>query len=106
MNFDEYQQLAARTGHDTDIFVSFLGLAGEAGECCDLYKKVYAHGHKLDHDKLKKELGDLCWYIADVCTKMGYSFDEVVKINIKKLKIRYPQGFDPERSQNRNLDDK
>lgn len=105
MNFDEYQKLANRTGNNTDIFVSFLGLAGEAGECCDLYKKVYGHGHKLDLEKFKKEIGDVIWYCSDLCTKLGLSLDEVAQLNIDKLKARYPNGFDPQRSQNRKPED-
>ena len=110
MNFDEYQQLAYKTaGHgpdkQTDIFVSLLGLAGESGEVLDYMKKVYVHGHKLDEDKLKKELGDTIWYLSDLCSRFGFSLDEVAQLNIKKLKSRYPEGFSAQKSQNRKPED-
>lgn len=105
MDFDVYQELAAKTGNQTDVFVSFLGLAGETGECCDLYKKVYGHGHKLDLDKFKKEFGDVLWYLSDLCTKFDLKLSDVAETNIQKLKSRYPNGFNPIHSQNRKPED-
>ena len=98
MDFNEYQNLASRTAninaspHDR-ILYSCLGLTGEAGEFVDAYKKIVAHGHTMDEDKLKKELGDVLWYLADLCSNFGWSLDEVAKGNILKLAKRYPQAF-------------
>src|SRR3990167_2912514 len=110
MNFEEYQELANTTAgafpEEEIIFwtlITILGLTGETGEVADYLKKVYGHGHKLDEVKLKKELGDVLWYVADICTKLNVSLDEVAKLNIEKLKNRYPEGFSQHKSQNRNI---
>ena len=95
-----YQQLAQRTspdGHDR-ILNGVLGLAGESGECADLVKKALFQGHKLDRDHLIDELSDVAWYIAETATGLGVSLSEILNHNIEKLKRRYPDGFDPERS--------
>jgi NTP pyrophosphatase (non-canonical NTP hydrolase) len=112
MRFDEYQELAGRTAGTfseeeriTKILISTLGLAGEAGEVADFLKKIYGHNHTFDVTKLKKELGDVLWYVADICTKFGIDMDEVAALNIEKLRARYPNGFDPVKSQNRKPGD-
>lgn len=108
MEFNEYQQLAentARKANDTaeKRFTNFaFGLMGETGEVVDLLKKHLFHGHELDQDKLKIELGDICWYIATIATTAGIEFDEIAESNIEKLKTRYPAGFSDERSINRS----
>ncbi len=103
MNANEYQQQAARTlidGPDfslTDtefmtVWVA-LGLAGEAGEVAELVKKGLLHRHGLDLQKLHKELGDVCWYIAALCTECGFDLGDVLNANIAKLQTRYPNGY-------------
>ena len=112
MNLKEYQDLAKTTAGEFSeeertiwTLVSALGLCGEAGEVADYLKKIYGHGHQLDYVKLKKELGDVLWYLADICTKFGVSLDEVAQLNIDKLKKRYPSGFSVEASVNRKKED-
>lgn len=81
-----------------------LGLAGESGEVADMLKKHYAHGpgHEIQPEKLKKELGDVLWYVATVAKSFGFSLSEVADGNIAKLRARYPEGkFSAERSANR-----
>lgn len=78
-----------------------LGLPGEAGEVADLVKKHFFHGHVLDRDDLIKELGDVCWYLALICTAIGVSLEYVMGQNIEKLKRRYPEGFSESASINR-----
>jgi len=96
MIFDEYQQLAARTsGESSDIVNGALGLAGEAGEVVELIKKHRYHGRDLDLDALKKELGDLLWYMAETASQAGLSLDDIAAHNVAKLKERHPDGFDP-----------
>lgn len=75
-----------------------LGLTGEAGEVADYVKKVVAHGHALDADKLAKELGDVLWYTAVMADAIGRSLEDIAAQNIVKLKARYPEGFSHERS--------
>lgn len=70
-----------------------LGVAGEAGEVADYMKKVLHHGHALDIEKLTKELGDVCWYVAVLANEAGIKFSTVLEENEKKLRARYPDGF-------------
>jgi NTP pyrophosphatase (non-canonical NTP hydrolase) len=101
-----YQQHAAETANDTlassiRLAVAGLGLAGEAGEVADHIKKYIGHDHALDRDRVSKELGDVLWYVAEICTVLDFDMSEVAGQNLKKLGKRYPNGFDPERSRNR-----
>lgn len=106
MTILEYQALAARTSNkeltkDEHLLNGVLGLNGEAGELADLVKKHRFQGHKQDIEHIAKELGDICWYIAETATAIGYDLETIMKMNIDKLRQRYPDGFDPERSQHR-----
>jgi NTP pyrophosphatase (non-canonical NTP hydrolase) len=78
-----------------------LGLAGEAGEVCDLLKKAWGHQHALDHEELKKELGDVLWYVAALASQFDMTLEDVAAANVAKLSARYPKGFSPEASRNR-----
>ena len=105
MNASEYQLLAARTlidapdfeisPNDFMIVWNALGLAGEAGEVAEMVKKGILHQHGLDRDKMAKEVGDVCWYLAALCSKLGLDLGEVMRANIEKLKVRYPEGYKP-----------
>lgn len=106
MDFDAYQALAGRTSvegrSDIDRLTNgALGLGGEAGEVVELVKKHRYHGHALDADGVKKELGDVLWYIAEVCSAVGLSMGDVAQHNIDKLRARYPEGFSENRSRDR-----
>lgn len=71
-----------------------LGLAGESGETLDMIKKWIFHEKELDKEHLKKEIGDVMWYVAMICESAGFDLDDVLQTNIDKLKARYPEGFD------------
>jgi len=108
VNMTEYQLLAARTINpeqpDKEKLINFVfGLAGETGEAIDLLKKIIFHEHDLNdnRDKLAIELGDCLWYIAGIATTAGIDLTEIATRNIEKLRRRYPDGFDPEKSRNR-----
>lgn len=106
MTINEYQQLALRTepptgGHIERLINGLMGLNGEAGEAIDILKKYLFHGHPLDKDHLAKELGDTAWYLAVSADALGVELEDVFQMNIDKLKARYPDGFDSERSQHR-----
>mgnify|MGYP000874982563 CR=1 FL=1 len=108
MNMTDYQALAARTINpeqpDKENLINFaFGLAGETGETIDLLKKIIFYGHDLEinRDKLAIELGDCLWYIAGIATAAGIYLDDIATRNIEKLRRRYPDGFDPEKSRNR-----
>lgn len=78
-----------------------LGLSGEVGEVVDILKKSIFQGHPLDVRKVALELGDVMWYLALLAHSIGYNLDEVTKMNIEKLKNRYPNGFTTTDSLNR-----
>lgn len=75
-----------------------LGISGEAGEVTDYIKKIIHHKHPLNKEKLKEELGDVCWYIAFTCDLIGCRLEDVLRENIEKLSKRYPHGFNSEDS--------
>ena len=98
MNFNEYQELAARTVNSTlserERIANFaLGLAGEAGEVIELLKKHLYHNKPLALGELKKELGDVQWYLSGIAYLFGMSLEDVAAANIEKLEKRYPNGF-------------
>lgn len=106
MTINEYQKLAMTTLNPKlnkkEILINgVMGLCGESGEAIDIVKKHLAQGHELDREKLIKELGDVAWYIAETATALDIELEEVLTRNIEKLKERYPEGFDSERSINR-----
>jgi len=80
-----------------------LGLAGESGEVIDMIKKRLFQGHEIDQEKLLDELGDVYWYYTLILQAMGYSLQEVMRCSIEKLRRRYPDGFEIERSVNRSV---
>ena len=106
---ETYQQLAARTiNKDLSDFEkidhALKGMIGEIGEINSIYQKVY-QGHSLDKEHLKKELGDLLWFIAEYCTANGWKMEDIMDMNIQKLKERYPNGFEAVRSLHRDKND-
>jgi NTP pyrophosphatase (non-canonical NTP hydrolase) len=111
MNANEYQVLAGRTlidrpdfePTDEDIMIAWnaIGLAGEAGEISELVKKGIFHQHGLDKRKMFKELGDVLWYVAALCTKLGFSMEDIMQANIDKLRERYPDGYSADASKAR-----
>ncbi len=106
MEINEYQKLAMMTLNpkiekDRIIINAVMGLSAESGEATDLVKKHLFQGHGLDKDEMIEELGDIAWYLAEAATALDIELDEVFKANIEKLKKRFPQGFDPDRSMNR-----
>lgn len=82
-----------------------LGLSGEVGELNDMIKKAVFHKHPINNDHVKKEIGDILWYVALMCDSFGFDMGEIMQMNIDKLIARYPEGFDPEKSQHRKEGD-
>ena len=106
MDLNEYQKLSQKTAavhQDADkaLIIAALGLGEEGGEVLDHIKKNYGHGHELDVGYLKKELGDILWYVAYMAEVLGLDLEDVAKGNIEKLAKRYPEGFSKEASKNR-----
>ena len=107
MTINEYQKLAMTTLNpelsSKDVLINgVMGLCGESGEAIDIVKKWLAQGHELDKEKLAKELGDICWYLAETATALDLNLEDIMAGNIEKLKKRYPEGFDSGRSINRS----
>lgn len=118
MNLNEYQQAALRTerrrtscegfniertGEEERILEGVLGLSGESGEVVDILKKYLFQGHKFDRGHIAEELGDIAWYLALTADAIGYTLDDICRMNIEKLWNRYPDGFESERSVNREV---
>ena len=106
---NKYQKLAARTINNKlepcqKEFHALHGMAGEVGELHSIYQKAY-QGHETNIEQLKKELGDLMWFIAEYCTCLGWNLEDIAQMNIDKLKARYPEGFEEEKSLNRKEGD-
>ena len=111
MTINDYQKEALRTAPTRlrypiePLENGLMGLNGEAGEAIDLLKKHMFQGHPLDREHLAKELGDVAWYLAVSADALGYTLEEVLEMNVKKLRARYPEGFEVERSVSRKTDD-
>lgn len=106
----EYQKAAART---INIYLTntgmehhaLYGMCSEIGEIQSLYQKVYQGHGAPDEEHLKKEVGDLLWFIAEYCTSQSWNLEDVMKENIEKLYSRYPDGFEAEKSLHRKEGD-
>ncbi len=100
MNFEEYQKLSRKTAiypdKDNNFVYVTLGLVGEACEVAEKIKKIFRDNNGiLDEERkkvLKKELGDVLWYLAQLSTELGLSLDDIAKFNIEKLSSRKERG--------------
>ena len=98
--------LLERDGKDIGgVFNACLGLSGEVGEFNDIIKKWVFHEKPFDEEHAKKELGDVLWYVAMMCESFGWDLDEIMQMNVDKLKARYPKGFSTELANNRKEGD-
>lgn len=114
MTGSEYQKLAMRTSvfmkgpgpiaTESMLNHAVFELNAEAGEVSGIMQKTY-QGHKFDQEHMMKELGDCLWGIAEACQAMGVTMDDVMQMNIDKLRARYPDGFEEEKSLNRKDND-
>jgi NTP pyrophosphatase (non-canonical NTP hydrolase) len=91
------------------LLTAALGLTAESGEFTEVVKKIIFQGKPYNEDNvfhMKRELGDICWYISQACMALDTSFDEIIEMNVDKLKARYPGGeFDVSKSENRKEGD-
>ena len=89
----------------TQLLTAALGLSAEAGEFTEVVKKIFLQGKPYNEENvfhMKRELGDICWYLAQACMALDTTFDEVIEMNVEKLQSRYPGGsFDVHKSENR-----
>ena len=93
----------------SQLLTAALGLTAESGEFTEIVKKIILQGKPYNEDNvfhMKRELGDICWYIAQACMALDTTFDEIIEMNVDKLKIRYPGGeFNVHQSENRKAGD-
>ena len=91
------------------LITAALGLTAESGEFTEIVKKILLQGKPYNEDNIfhmKRELGDICWYLAQACMALDTSFDEIMEMNVDKLKARYTGGeFDVHKSENRKEGD-
>ena len=102
-------QLEAEDADVCKLLTAALGLTAESGEFTEVVKKIILQGKPYNEDNvfhMKRELGDICWYIAQACMALDTTFDEIIEMNVDKLKARYPGGeFDVHKSENRKEGD-
>ena len=102
-------ELVANGADIPHLLTAALGLAAESGEFTEVVKKILLQGKPYNKDTvfhMKRELGDICWYLAQACMALDTTFDEIIEMNVDKLKARYPGGeFDVHKSENRKEGD-
>jgi NTP pyrophosphatase (non-canonical NTP hydrolase) len=98
-------ELEANDADVPRLLTAALGMSAEAGEFTEVVKKIILQGKPYNEENvfhMKRELGDICWYLAQACMALDTNFDEVLEMNYEKLSARYPEGaFDVYRSENR-----
>jgi len=105
LTFNEYQRLARRTQNNElktieKRYHALHGMSAEVGEIHGIYQKVY-QGHIFNPKDFMKELGDLLWFLAELCDTYNIQLEDIARMNIKKLENRYPDGFSVARSVDR-----
>ena len=108
-DFDAFiYRLQELNGENSDIhrlLTAAVGLSAESGEFTEIVKKIIFQGKPYNDDNIyhmKRELGDIMWYLAQACMALNTNFNEILEMNIDKLKSRYPGGeFDAHYSENR-----
>ena len=112
-NFEDFQsriQDLEQQGFYTErMLTAAVGMSAEAGEFTEIVKKIIFQGKPVNEENLfhlKRELGDIMWYVSQACLGLNISLEEVIQMNFEKLSARYPEGaFTIERSENRKQGD-
>jgi NTP pyrophosphatase (non-canonical NTP hydrolase) len=102
---DRLNELKAQGADVSRLMTAAFGMSAEAGEFTEVVKKIFLQGKPYNEENIfhmKRELGDLCWYLAQACMALDINFEQVLEMNYEKLSARYPEGaFDVYRSENR-----
>ena len=101
LDLREYTQ-AHKPVEFSQLLTASIGMQAESGEFSEIIKKIIFQGKEYTPDErfhLKRELGDVLWYWVQGCTALGYTPQEVMEENIKKLEARYPNGFEVSKSE-------
>lgn len=109
MNIQQYTREASRTCPDLGSAFNnqlhmVVGIATEAGELLDAYKKNFAYGKPIDIVNVAEEIGDLFWYIFNLCNMLDIDPERIMDMCIEKLRARYPEKFTQENALNRDLE--
>jgi len=109
MNFEQYTKEAERTSailenETLNNLHYLLGMITEIGELLDIWKRNIAYKKDIDWINVKEELGDILWYFSNFLRINNIDFEEILNININKLKSRYPEKFTEEKAINRDLE--
>ena len=103
------QELEGQGFPSERLLTAAVGMCAEAGEFTEIVKKIIFQGKAVNEDNmfhLKRELGDIMWYVAQACMGLGVSIDDIIAMNVEKLSARYPDGaFDVYYSENRKEGD-
>ena len=107
--FERLEYLRNKEFPSERLLTAAVGMSAEAGEFTEVVKKIVFQGKEPTEENLfhlKRELGDVMWYVAQACMGLGVSLDEIIEMNVEKLKARYPGGeFDVHYSENRKEGD-
>ena len=103
------QEIEGQGFHSERLLTAAVGMSAEAGEFTEIVKKIIFQGKPINEENmfhLKRELGDIMWYVAQACMGLDISLDEIMEMNVEKLVARYPGGnFDVHYSENRKEGD-
>jgi NTP pyrophosphatase (non-canonical NTP hydrolase) len=103
------QELEGRGFPSERLLTAAVGMSAEAGEFTEIVKKIVFQGKPVNEENLfhlKRELGDIMWYVAQACMGLDTTIDEIIEMNVEKLEKRYPGGsFDVHYSENRKQGD-
>ena len=97
MTFNEFVDCAKRTinynlTNSEKLHHALFGISGECGEISSIFQKML-QGHPYSEEQLRGQIGDLLWFVSELCFVIGIELDDVAKENVEKLKKRYPNGF-------------
>jgi NTP pyrophosphatase (non-canonical NTP hydrolase) len=99
------QELEGQEFPSERLLTAAVGMSAEAGEFTEIVKKIIFQGKPVNDENLfhlKRELGDIMWYVAQACIGLNISLDDIIEMNVDKLKSRYPGGeFNIHHSENR-----
>lgn len=108
MDIEQYKSDSERTlidkGHEMNLLHAAMGIGTEAGELLDAFKRQLFYGKPLDVVNIKEEVGDLMWYVAILLRELDLDFQEILDLNIQKLRARFPDKFTEDHALNRDLE--
>ena len=106
---ERLNELKAQGADVSRLMTAAFGMSAECGELVEIIKKIFLQGKSYNEDNIihmKKEAGDVLWYMSQLCIALGTTFEELMEINYQKLSARYPEGtFSVYKSENRKEGD-